>query len=85
MIYLGWMVGLGRYPVHFLVIFADRHLGARKKCDELGLPLLGDIPLHASICTDADAGKPTVVATPDSPQAMAFVDVAKKLISKLQL
>lgn len=61
------------------------NLGARKKCNELGLPLLGDIPLHAQICTDADAGKPTVVATPDSPQAMAFVNIAKQLTSKLSL
>lgn len=59
--------------------------GAKKKCAELGLPLLGDIPLHAQICSDADAGKPTVVASPDSPQAKAFVNVAQQLISKLGL
>ncbi|KAF2172404.1 hypothetical protein M409DRAFT_17637 [Zasmidium cellare ATCC 36951] len=59
--------------------------GARNKCDELGLPLLGDIPLHAQICTDADAGKPTVVASPDSPQAAAFRNVAQQLVSSLKL
>ncbi|KAK4507936.1 hypothetical protein PRZ48_001671 [Zasmidium cellare] len=59
--------------------------GAKKKCDELDLPLLGDIPLHAQICTDADAGKPTVVANPESPQAAAFANVARQIAEKLDL
>ncbi|TKA76072.1 hypothetical protein B0A55_05709 [Friedmanniomyces simplex] len=46
--------------------------GVRKKCDQLSIKLLGDIPLHPQICHDADAGKPTVVSAPDGPQAQAF-------------
>ncbi|KAK3115522.1 hypothetical protein LTR53_005058 [Teratosphaeriaceae sp. CCFEE 6253] len=46
--------------------------GVRRKCEQMGIELLGDIPLHPSICHDADAGKPTVVANPDGPQAQAF-------------
>ena len=33
-----------------------------QKCEKLGLPILGNVPLDARICADADRGKPTVVA-----------------------
>jgi ATP-binding protein involved in chromosome partitioning len=53
--------------------------GVRKKCEELGITLLGDVPLHARICDDADAGRPTVVAEPESERAMAFKGIAEKV------
>jgi MinD superfamily P-loop ATPase len=59
--------------------------GAKKKCAELGITLLGDIPLHPQICSDADAGKPTVVGSPDSPQAEAFTKLARELKATLDL
>lgn len=46
-------------------------------CEAQKLRLLGEIPLHASICEDADRGKPTVVAEPDSARAKAFEKIAK--------
>ena len=49
----------------------------------MGITLLGDIPLHPNICTDADAGKPTVVAQPGSPQAEAFTAIGKRLMLDL--
>jgi ATP-binding protein involved in chromosome partitioning len=70
----------------FLVLVADLlSPGAKKKCEELGITLLGDIPLHAQICTDADAGKPTVVGSPNSPQAEAFTKLARDLKMTLGL
>ena len=36
--------------------------GLAQKSEELGLPLIGDVPLDARICADADRGKPTVAA-----------------------
>ncbi|KAK4634788.1 Iron-sulfur protein IND1 [Fulvia fulva] len=59
--------------------------GARKKCGELGLDLLGDIPLDSQICSDADAGRPTVISQPESAQAAAFGVVAQALAAKLKL
>jgi ATP-binding protein involved in chromosome partitioning len=59
--------------------------GVKKKCQELGIKLLGDIPLHAQICSDADAGKPTVVGSPSSPQAEAFTQLARDLKTTLGL
>lgn len=57
--------------------------GVTKKCKELGIRLLGDVPLHASICSDADRGKPTVVAEPDSVRAKVFNDIAGSLRESL--
>ena len=50
-----------------------------------GLDFLGDIPLHASICNDADQGKPTLVGEPESERSVAFLDIARKLQVKLDL
>lgn len=57
--------------------------GVTKKCNELDIKLLADIPLHPRICEDADQGKPTVVAEPDSVRAKAFRDLADGLRSTL--
>ncbi|KAL1586560.1 hypothetical protein WHR41_05228 [Cladosporium halotolerans] len=59
--------------------------GAKKKCEELGINLLGDIPLHPQICSDADAGKPTIVGSPNSPQAAAFTKLAQDLRTLLEI
>ncbi|KAF2857219.1 P-loop containing nucleoside triphosphate hydrolase protein [Piedraia hortae CBS 480.64] len=59
--------------------------GVRRKCEEEKVKILGDIPLHSSICASADSGKPTVVAEPSSPQAKAFEDIAADLAKQLNL
>lgn len=59
--------------------------GVEKKCKELGIKLLGDVPLHASICDHADKGKPTAVAAPDSQQALAFQRIAQGLRETLSV
>jgi ATP-binding protein involved in chromosome partitioning len=46
-------------------------------CSKYELELLGEIPLHPSICEDADRGKPTVVAEPEGERAQAFGNIAK--------
>ncbi len=57
--------------------------GVRQACAKHGLDLLGDIPLHGSICNDADRGKPTVVAEPGSERARIFMDIAETLTERL--
>ncbi|KAK4580116.1 hypothetical protein LTR86_000319 [Recurvomyces mirabilis] len=59
--------------------------GARKKCEQIGVTLLGDIPLHPQICHDADIGKPTVVASPEGPQAQAFHAVMEAVVKSIGL
>lgn len=57
--------------------------GVRQACAKHGLNFLGDIPLHGSICDDADRGKPTVVAEPDSERATIFMGIAEALAKTL--
>ncbi|KAI5369679.1 Putative iron-sulfur protein NUBPL [Septoria linicola] len=59
--------------------------GAKKKCGDLGINFLGDIPLHPDICASADVGKPTMAASPTSPQAEAFTRLAAQLTKSLGL
>lgn len=57
------------------------HGGVKAEAEKLGLPLLGEIPLHLDIRTAADGGAPIVVSKPNSSQAQGFRDVAKSLIA----
>lgn len=57
------------------------HGGVADEAKELGVPLLAEVPLHIDIRLASDGGAPIVVSKPDSPQAEAFRDVARKLIS----
>lgn len=59
--------------------------GVIRACETHGIDLLGDIPLHARICDDADRGKPTVVAEPESERARAFARVAEKIATVVKL
>lgn len=56
------------------------HGGVKAEAAKMGVPLLAEIPLHLSIRTGGDDGVPVVVAAPDSPQAMAFREVARRMI-----
>jgi ATP-binding protein involved in chromosome partitioning len=47
------------------------------------VPLLGRLPLHAQIREEADAGRPTVVAEPDSPLAQRYLEIASRLAEVL--
>ena len=65
-------------------IFGSRS-GVTHACENHGIPFLGDIPLHASICDDADRGHPTVVAEPESDRAEAFMAIADEVGRKIGL
>lgn len=56
------------------------HGGVRAEAEKLGVPLLGEIPLHLDIRLAADGGAPIVVSKPDTAQAQGFRTVAKALI-----
>jgi len=50
--------------------------GGERLAAELGVPLLGQIPLQARLPQHADAGRPIVVADPESPAAVELRNVA---------
>ncbi len=62
-------------------IFRDG--GGRRTAEELGVPLLGDIPIDPRIAQAGDAGTPTVLAHPDSEAARAFVEIASVVAATL--
>jgi ATP-binding protein involved in chromosome partitioning len=55
--------------------------GGQLLADELGVPLLGQIPLTMPLREQADAGTPLVVADPDDPAAQAIRQTARGLIA----
>lgn len=59
------------------------HGGARETAEEFGVRFLGEIPLNMDIRILADAGTPIVDSMPDSPQAQAYIDIAKKIKTQL--
>ena len=59
--------------------------GARALAEELGVPLLGEIPLEQALREGGDAGNPIVVAAPESSSARAFDAMAAQLRRQIDL
>jgi ATP-binding protein involved in chromosome partitioning len=57
--------------------------GGERLSEEVGAPLLGKIPLQGHLADEADAGRPVVVAQPDSPAARALSAIAEGLPARL--
>ncbi len=60
--------------------------GCRKLASEMGIPLLGEIPLVQRIAESGDAGKPVALYTPDmsqSPERDAFDALAQNTINAI--
>ena len=56
--------------------------GGQRLAEELGIPLLAQIPLDAALREGGDVGAPIVTASPDSVVAQAFVALAAKIVSQ---
>jgi ATP-binding protein involved in chromosome partitioning len=56
------------------------HGGAQEAAGRLGIPFLGEIPLHMAIRETSDAGRPVVATEPDGAEAQGFLAVVKKLL-----
>ncbi len=57
------------------------HGGAEKAAAKLDIPFLGAVPLVMSIREGSDAGEPPVAANPTSAEAIAYRDIARKLLA----
>jgi ATP-binding protein involved in chromosome partitioning len=58
--------------------------GGEKVSDEMGIDLLGSIPLDPRVSTDSDIGVPFVISHPNSPAAKAFSQIAKKIEERIK-
>jgi ATP-binding protein involved in chromosome partitioning len=57
--------------------------GGARMAAENGVTLLGELPLDARIREEADGGRPTVVAAPDSARALAYLTMARRTAAAL--
>lgn len=57
--------------------------GGERMAAQYGVPLLGSLPLDIAIREQGDAGRPVVVAAPDSPVAQAYRRTARVMAATL--
>ncbi|KXS10878.1 P-loop containing nucleoside triphosphate hydrolase protein [Gonapodya prolifera JEL478] len=60
-------------------VFAATTGGARRMCEEFGVPFLGSIPLDPRIVECCDRGVSFLDEVPDSPATHAYHEIIKKL------
>ena len=59
------------------------HGGAREEAARLGVPFLGEVPLHLDIRTTSDEGTPIVASRPDAPQSKIYRQIAERVWAEL--
>ncbi|MDR7533466.1 MAG: Mrp/NBP35 family ATP-binding protein [Armatimonadota bacterium] len=57
--------------------------GGLRLAEQLGVPLLGEIPLDVAVREGGDVGEPVVRGRPDSPAALALREAARRLAERL--
>ncbi len=60
------------------MIFAPTTGGARKMCEEMGVPFLGSIPLDPKIARSCDEGKSFISQAPDAVASKAYEAIFKR-------
>lgn len=60
------------------------HGGARLEADKLGVPFLGEVPLHMDIRTNSDGGTPVTSSNPDGIHAGIYKQIALEVLSRLE-
>jgi ATP-binding protein involved in chromosome partitioning len=60
------------------------HGGARHEAERLGVPFLGEVPLHMSIRVTSDSGTPVVESEPNGPHAAIYRAIGVKVRDQLQ-
>src|SRR5579884_1216708 len=60
------------------------HGGAHREAERLGVPFLGEVPLHMTIRERSDAGLPVVATEPDGPYAIIYRDIARRVLDQMK-
>jgi ATP-binding protein involved in chromosome partitioning len=55
------------------------HGGARHEAERLGVPFLGEIPLHIDIREKSDSGRPVVATDPEGAHARLYREIAERV------
>ena len=59
--------------------------GGKRFAEEIGVPLLGQIPLVQSICESGDSGSPVATMDESSPVALAFRSLAESIAQQIAI
>ena len=59
--------------------------GGARMAEQYGVKLLGELPLDLRIREEADGGRPTVAAAPDSRRAQAYFEMARRTAAALAM
>ena len=59
--------------------------GGARSSRELNVPLLGQIPIEASITESGDSGKPIIVKHPEGDTTKVFKEIANKITSEMTI
>jgi ATP-binding protein involved in chromosome partitioning len=59
--------------------------GGERMARDYDVRLLGELPLDARIREEADGGRPTIAAAPDSPRAQAYFEMARRTAGALAM
>ncbi|MCK4502669.1 MAG: Mrp/NBP35 family ATP-binding protein [Desulfuromonadales bacterium] len=59
------------------------HGGGAKLSKELGLPLLGVVPIELAICASGDSGVPLMVSAPDSKIGLTFQVIGRSILAQV--
>ncbi|HVP40321.1 MAG TPA: Mrp/NBP35 family ATP-binding protein [Candidatus Saccharimonadales bacterium] len=61
------------------------HGGGRRLSQEMDIPFLAEIPIHAGVRQAGDSGMPVVKRSPGSMQAEAFMELARNLAQQVSM
>ncbi len=65
--------------------FLFREGGGKRLAGGLGVRLLGEVPMDASMTTSTDSGQPIVLAHPENPTARVYIEAAGALAAQLSI
>ncbi|GKU86350.1 hypothetical protein SLEP1_g886 [Rubroshorea leprosula] len=57
--------------------------GTRKTADEMGLQIVGEIPIEVEVRKGSDEGIPIVISAPESQVSKAYSEVAQNVVTRL--
>jgi ATP-binding protein involved in chromosome partitioning len=60
------------------------HGGAKAEANRLGVPFLGEVPLHMTIREKSDAGLPVVATEPEGPHAKIYREIATRVRDQIK-
>jgi len=59
--------------------------GGRRLAERMGVPFLGSVPLDPRVVEGGEAGRPVVIAYPDSPAAQALRAIAQQIAARISI